>query len=97
MRQFVVRQFLSTYSRTDKGERLLFLPSGVEIDPPPPAETALLELEPDSCCSRCLRLLPRSARLKPDASVDLGRLGAVILLCISRRICRVQASFVAGV
>ena len=27
MRQFVVRQFLSTYSRKDKGGRLLFLPT----------------------------------------------------------------------
>eukprot|EP01048_Picozoa_sp_COSAG05_P024922 COSAG05_NODE_6096_length_1022_cov_1.646804_2_plen_105_part_00 len=28
--------------------------------------------EPESCCTRCLRLLPRSVRLKVDASVELA-------------------------
>ena len=32
-----------------------------------PAETT----EPESCCARCFRLLPRSVRVKLDASVEL--------------------------
>ena len=36
------------------------------------AESVSSEPEPESCCARCLRLLPRSVRLKVDASVELA-------------------------
>ena len=36
------------------------------------AEPVSPEPERESCCARCLRLLPRSVQLKLVASVDLG-------------------------
>ena len=72
----------------EMGSRIQFLdsPTGfkwIQVEPEAPvpdaaegltllAEPVPHETKPESCCSRCLRFLPRACRVRLDASVEFS-------------------------